>query len=146
MRRCRGDSGVSATQLAVVMPAIVFFIMLIVQYGLWAHAKQVASAAAAEGVDAGQVASAPASAAEDAARSFLAAAGNLDDIAVTVVPGAASLSVRVDGRAPQLVPGFAWRVTSVPRPRSSASSTKTSVPDDRRQAGAAPVAISVACR
>lgn len=113
MRRRRGEEGLTATQLAVVMPAVIFLIMLIVQYGLWAHAKQVASAAAAEGVDAGQVPGAAPAAAEQAARSFLAGAGNLDDIAVTVVTGDDSVTVRVDGQAPRLVPGISWNVAAV---------------------------------
>jgi hypothetical protein len=55
VRRCRGEAGLTATQLAAVMPALLFWIMLIVQCGLWFHAKQVAAAAAAEAVDVAQV-------------------------------------------------------------------------------------------
>ena len=109
----RGEDGVTSTQLAVIMPAFLFWIMLIVQYGLYAHARQVASAAAAEGVDAGQVAGSDPGAAERATRSFLAGAGNLADQSVRVDTGADSITVRVEGRPPQLVPGFAWRVTAV---------------------------------
>lgn len=113
MTRRRGEDGLTSTQLAVVMPAFLFWIMLIVQYGLWAHARQVASAVAAEAVDAGQVAGAAPDAAERAARSFLAGAGNLDGQQVRVETGPDSITVRVEGRPPQLVPGFAWRVTAV---------------------------------
>lgn len=113
MRRGRGEAGLTATQLAVVMPALLFWIMLIVQYGLWFHAKQVASAAAAEGVDAAQVPGGTDAGAEHAARSFLAQSGNLREIAVTVGLDREQLTVRVDGQAPRLVPGIAWNVTSV---------------------------------
>jgi Flp pilus assembly protein TadG len=95
------------------MPALLFWIMLIVQYGLWFHAKQVASAAAAEAVDAAQVPGGTAEEAEQAARSFLAQSGNFREIAVTVVPTRDDLTVRVEGQAPRLVPGFVWRVASV---------------------------------
>lgn len=117
MRRCRGESGLTSTQLAVIMPALLFWIMLIVQYGLWFHAKQVSAAAAAEGVDAAQLATATALDGERAARSFLAQSGNLDEIAVDVQRTADVVSVRVTGHAPRLVPGFDWKVTSVAESR-----------------------------
>ena len=31
----------TTSQVAIVFPALLFWIMLIVQYGLWYHAKQV---------------------------------------------------------------------------------------------------------
>ena len=73
----------------------------------------MASGGAAVGVDAGLVAGADPGAAERATRSFLAGAGNLADQSVRVDTGAESITVRVHGRPPQLVPGFAWRVTAV---------------------------------
>ncbi len=112
MRRGRGEEGLTATQLAIVMPALLFFIMLIVQYGLWFHAKQVASAAAAEAVDAAQVPDGLSSDGERAARSFLAQSGNLRDVVVEVERSADQVVARVRGRAPQLVPGIAWTVAS----------------------------------
>lgn len=45
----------TAVQVAILFPALLFWLMLIVQYGLWWHAKQVANAAAAEAVAAAQV-------------------------------------------------------------------------------------------
>ena len=113
MRRCRGEAGLTATQLAMAMPALLFWIMLIVQYGLWFHAKQVSAAAAAEALDAAQVPAATPADGERAARSFLAHTGNLDDVSVEVDRGVDVVTVRVSGRAPQLVPGVAWGVTSV---------------------------------
>jgi Flp pilus assembly protein TadG len=112
MRRGRGEEGLTATQLAIVMPALLFFIMLIVQYGLWFQAKQVASAAAAEAVDAAQVPDGLSSDGERAARSFLAQSGNLRDVVVEVERSADQVVARVRGRAPQLVPGIAWTVAS----------------------------------
>lgn len=112
MRRLKGDEGLTATQLAVVMPALLFWIMLIVQYGLWFHAKQVASAAAAEAVDAAQTPEGTPEAGHDAAASFLAQSGNLDEIQIAVDRGAELVTVEVTGNAPQLVPGFSWSVTA----------------------------------
>ena len=112
MRRWRGEDGLTATQLAIVMPVLLFWIMLIVQYGLWFHAKQVASAAAAEAVDAAQVPDGLSSGGERAARSFLAQSGNLREIVVSVDRGPERVVARVRGRAPQVVPGMAWSVVS----------------------------------
>ncbi len=103
----------TTSQIAIVFPALLFWIMLIVQYGLWFHAKQVSAAAAAEAVDAAQVPGATPGDGERAARSFVAASGNLDDIRVQVTRTADLAIARVSGVAPQLVPGFSWRVASV---------------------------------
>lgn len=113
MRRCRGEAGLTATQLAVVMPALLFWIMLIVQYGLWFHAKQVAGAAAAEAIDVAQIPENSVASAEAAARSFLAQSGNLAHVSIEISPTTDLVSVRVSGQAPQLVPGITWTVASV---------------------------------
>lgn len=102
----------TTSQVAIVFPALLFWIMLIVQYGLWFHAKQVAEAAAAEAVDAAQTPTATAQRGEDAARSFLAISGNLTDPTVVVTRDLAVVSVEVRGGASQLVPGFSWSVTA----------------------------------
>jgi len=111
--RRRGEEGLTATQLAVMMPALLFWIMLIVQYGLWVHAKQVASAAAAEAADVAQVPGTSVASAERAARSVLTQSGNLANVAIAVTPTADQVSVRVTGQAPRLVPGITWSVAAV---------------------------------
>ncbi|MCA2182943.1 pilus assembly protein [Nonomuraea glycinis] len=45
----RGDRGVSAIELALLMPVILATVLLIVQVTLWFHGRQVAEAAAREG-------------------------------------------------------------------------------------------------
>jgi hypothetical protein len=90
--------------MAILFPAVLLWLMLIVQYGLWWHAKQVANAA--------QVPSGSEASGTSAARDFLAQAGNLRDVTVTVERSPALVTVEVTGRAPQLVPGFAWSVTA----------------------------------
>lgn len=102
----------TSTQLAILMPVLLLWLMLIVQYGLWFHAKQVASAAAAEAVDAAQVPGGTAGEGEQAARSFLSQSGNLDRIDVSVQRGAGTVNVEITGEAPQFVPGFSWSVTT----------------------------------
>ena len=115
-RRVRDERGMTTIQVAILFPVVLFWIMLIVQYGLWWHAKQVANAAAAEAVDAAQVSAGTARDGEDAAASYLAQSGNLDDITITVSREPTTVTVEVHGDAPRLVPGVEWSVTA----RSSA--------------------------
>lgn len=113
MRRLRGEEGLTSTALAVLMPALLLWIMLIVQYGLWFHAKQVAGAAAFEAVTAAKVPGETTDAGRLAAESFLDQSGNLDEIRITIDRGADVVRVEVTGAAPQLVPGIRWSVTAV---------------------------------
>ena len=99
-------------QVAILFPVVLFWIMLIVQYGLWWHAKQVANAAAAEAVDAAQVQDGTAADGEAAAASYLAQSGNLNAITITVDRQPDVVVVEVSGNAPRLVPGFDWSVTA----------------------------------
>ncbi len=110
--RWRDERGMTTIQVAILFPVVLFWIMLIVQYGLWWHAKQVANAAAAEAVDAAQVSSGSARDGEDAAASYIAQSGNLDNITITVSREPTVVTVEVRGDAPQLVPGFEWSVTA----------------------------------
>lgn len=102
----------TTSQVAVIFPAVLFWIMLIVQYGLWYHAKQVADTAAAEAIDAAKLTSATSADGENAARSFLSASGNLRDVTVVVRRDLNVVEVEIRGQAPQLVPGISWTVTS----------------------------------
>ncbi len=111
-RRLSDERGMTTIQVAILFPVVLFWIMLIVQYGLWWHAKQVANAAAAEAVDAAQVADGTARDGENAANSYLSQAGNLDNITITVTREPTTVIAEVHGDAPQLVPGFAWSVTA----------------------------------
>lgn len=115
-RRFRDERGMTTIQVAILFPVVLFWIMLIVQYGLWWHAKQVANAAAAEAVDAAQISTGTARDGENAATSYLAQAGNLGNITITVTREPTVVTAEVHGDAPQLVPGIAWSVTA----RSSA--------------------------
>lgn len=100
----------TTTQVTIIMPVLLFWIMLIVQYGLWYHAKQVASAAAAEAVDAAQTPAGTAGLGERAAQDFLATSGNLSSVAVSVDRDLDRVVAEISGDAPRLVPGFSWSV------------------------------------
>jgi len=99
-------------QVAILFPVVLFWLMLIVQYGLWWHAKQVANSAAAEAVDAAQVQTGTAGDGEAAAVSYLDQSGNLTHVTVVVNREPTLVTAEVRGDAPQLVPGFSWSVTA----------------------------------
>ena len=99
-------------QVSILFPAVLLWLMLIVQYGLWWHAKQVANAATAEAVHAAQVPTGTEADGDAAAHRFVDQAGNLSEVIVVVQRDSAYVVAEVRGNAPQLVPGFAWSVTS----------------------------------
>lgn len=100
----------TTSQVAVLFPALLFGIMLIVQYGLWFHAKQVAETAAAEAVDAAQTPTGTEADGTVAAESLLATSGNLSGVRVSVDRTPTVVTVQITGDAPQLVPGFRFSV------------------------------------
>lgn len=99
-------------QVAILFPAVLLWLMLIVQYGLWWHAKQVANAAAAEAVAVTRLPDGTESDGDVAAHRFVDQAGNLTDIAVTVNRQPTVVIAEVRGDAPRLVPGVEWSVTA----------------------------------
>lgn len=126
-RRLGDERGMTTSQVAILFPVVLFWIMLIVQYGLWWHAKQVANAAAAEAVDAAQVSTGTARDGEDAAASYLAQSGNLSNVTVTVTRDPTAVTAEVHGDAPRLVLGFEWSVTA-----RSAAPVERFVPEPER--------------
>ncbi|HWL41525.1 MAG TPA: TadE family protein [Ilumatobacter sp.] len=126
-RRARGDQGVTTVQVAVLFPAVLFLLVLIVQFGLWWHAKQVANGAAAEAVAAARTPAGNEAAGEQAAFDYLSEAGNLTRVTVVVDRDIEAVTVTVTGNAPRLVPGFAWGVTAV-----SQAAVERFIPADQR--------------
>jgi Flp pilus assembly protein TadG len=110
--RRRAEDGVSTVELAVLMPVLLFWMMLIVQFGLWAHAKQVATAATNAAVDTARLPGGTERAGQAEAAAVLASAGNLTALDVHVERTIDTVTVEVSGDAPHLVPGFAWSVTA----------------------------------
>lgn len=108
----RAESGLTSTELAVLMPVVIALILVPFQVGLLWHAKQIADSAAREAVDAAQVEDATEADGVAAAQRFLDAAGNLTEATVTVTRDVDTVTAEVTGRAPRLVPGLDWRVTA----------------------------------
>ena len=92
------------------MPVLLLSIMLVVQTGLWFHARQVVEAAAQEALEAAQAEMASADDGTRAGEGFLADAGGVRDAAVDVVRDAATVSVDVRGTAPNVLPLTVWQV------------------------------------
>lgn len=113
MGRLRGDDrGVTTIQVTILMPAVLMWIFLSVQYGLWWHAKQVANQAAAEALDAAQTPDGGAEDGERAAREVLQQSGNLSDVVIEIERSGGEVVVLITGRAPPLVPGQPWTVSA----------------------------------
>lgn len=106
------QNGLTSTELAVVMPVIIALVLVPFQVALWWHARQVAEAAAREGLDAAQVVTATEADGVRAAEWFLDAAGNITEPEVSVTRTADTVIVSVTGRAPRILPGFDWQVAA----------------------------------
>ena len=112
MLRPRSETGLTSTELAVLMPVVIALVLVPFQVGLWWHAKQVADGAARQAVDAAQVHDGTETDGVDAAVQFLTAAGNIENPSVSVTRTLDAVTVEVTGRAPRLIPGLDWQVTS----------------------------------
>lgn len=112
MRSRRRDDGLSSVELAILMPVLLFWVLLIVQFGLWWHAKQVAVAAATAAVDVARLPDGSAPAGQAEAADVLASAGHLGAPSIDVSRTSTVVAATVAGNAPRLVPGFAWRVAA----------------------------------
>lgn len=106
------SAGATSTEIAVLMPAVIALVLVSFQMGLWWHARQVASAAAEEAVEAAQAPDGSEVAGEEAAWSLLGRAGNLTDPQVLVTRDSGVASARVTGSVPRLVPGLSWTISA----------------------------------
>ena len=114
-RRPWGDGGSISVEIAVLFPALLLIVTVIVQYGLWFHARSVALAAAQEGVTAAASYRTASGSGADGARTFLDThyADTLTGIEVTqTAPAPGYVAVQVTGRAISLLPGVAGPTVS----------------------------------
>lgn len=111
-RRLCGDAGVTSTEVAIVMPAMIIVILFVFQIALFWHAKQAADVAAEEAVDAAQVAAATAADGYAGADTILGQAGNLRNASVIVTrdPATGLVTATVTGQAPSIIPFGTWSV------------------------------------
>jgi Flp pilus assembly protein TadG len=121
------EDGVIASQLAVLMPALLLLIMLGVQFGLWAHASQLARAAADEAAYIAALPHSTDATGRAAAAGLLDQAGNLTNVRISIDRQPGRIVATVVGTAPQVVPGFAWQVHA-----SAAADLERFIPQSER--------------
>jgi Flp pilus assembly protein TadG len=127
LRQLHDEDGVIASQLAILMPALLLLIMLAVQFGLWAHASQLARAAADEAAYIAALPDSTDTAGQIAASSLLAQAGHLADVRIDIDRTPDSVVATVAGVAPQVVPGFRWSVSA-----TAAAAPERFIPQNER--------------
>lgn len=103
----------STTELVLLMPVVLLLVMLVVQFGLWMHARQVVLSAAQEALSVAQQLDATSDAGRSRAEEFLAQAGGVRDTAVVVDREAISATASVTGTTPAVVPGLSLGVSAV---------------------------------
>jgi len=116
-----------ASELAILMPALLLLLMLAVQFGLWAHASQLARAAADEAAYIAALPDSTDAAGQTAAAGLLAQAGHLGDVRIEIDRGDELVVAAVTGIAPQVVPGFRWSVSA-----TAAAATERFIPQGDR--------------
>lgn len=111
----REERGSTTTEAVLVTPALLFLVMLVVQFGLWFHAQHVAQAAAEEGSRAARAERGTAAAGRDRTNAFLDQAGPriLVDRQVTAGRTADTVTITVEGRSRPVVPGFSLPIRAV---------------------------------
>lgn len=123
----RGQDGVIASQLAILMPALLGLIMLAVQFGLWAHASQLARAAADEAAYTAALPNSTSEVGQAAAAELLAQAGHLTDLQIRIERTPDQVVATVSGIAPQVAPGLRWSVSA-----TAAAATERFIPQGQR--------------
>ena len=112
-RRLRGDDrGYTIIEMVVTVPAMITLIMFVVQFTLIWHARNVAQAAAEEGLRTGRAyQSTPAKGAAQAEHYLGVIAPNLlENAAVDTTPTATALTVTVTGDVKSIVPFATFHV------------------------------------
>lgn len=106
------EDGSSTTELVLVMPVVLLAVMLIVQTGLYLHARQVVEAAAQEALAAAKGEAATADLGTQAGETFLVEAGGVRDAVIEVTRSGTQVSVAVTAVAPNVLPLAVWQVSS----------------------------------
>jgi Flp pilus assembly protein TadG len=119
-RRSGLDRGSVTVEFAIAAPLVLFLLILIVQFALWAHATHIAQAAANAGVQATRVHGGTIAAGQAQTQAVLdqMSGSTLTDPTVTVTRTPTEATVVVDGAATAVLPGLLLPVhASVTAPR-----------------------------
>lgn len=107
-QRHRGETGSTTLEVAVVFPAVLLLVLLVIQAALYWHARSVALSAAQQGLAVAEVSGLPAGQAR--ASAMATQLGGLHNPSVTG-SRAGVLTVVVTGGIPSFVPGLQATVT-----------------------------------
>lgn len=106
--RLSDDRGSTPLQTAILAPVMLLLLGLIIQGGMWFHARDVAIAAAEEGARAAAIQDSTSGAGETAAAAFAGrvGAGVLKEVITTGTRSGTTATMVVTGRSLSLVPGL----------------------------------------
>lgn len=105
----RADRGSATLELTVLFPVVLLLVFGIIQGALWYHARNVALAAATEGLESARVATGTSSTGQNAASAFVAAAGGSDvlvEVNISTSRTPTQASVTVTGQSISVIPGL----------------------------------------
>lgn len=108
-RRRRDERGSFTLELAVLFPVVLLLIFLVIQGALYYHARNVALAAAQEGVRVARAENGTQTAGGNAARAFVEQAGGtgiITNLKVDPTRTATKATITVSGRAMSAIPGM----------------------------------------
>jgi Flp pilus assembly protein TadG len=115
LRRRRDERGSATLEIAVLFPAVLLATFGLIQGALYYHARDVALAAATDGLTAARARTGSGEEGRQAAAAFLERAGGEDVLlgsSVSSVRTATTATVKVTGRTLSLVPGLpGWSVS-----------------------------------
>jgi Flp pilus assembly protein TadG len=106
------QAGSATTELVLLMPVVLLLVLLIMQFGLWLHARHVATAAAQEGLIAAQAEFGTSAAGHQRAAAFLAQTGGLRDVQIDASREETMARVVVTGTPPPVLPGLGMPVSA----------------------------------
>ena len=114
-RRVRvAERGSAAVELVLLTPLLMLLVLVVVQFALWQHARHVLLAAAQEGARAARAQGATADDGRTRAYEYIKQLGP-DLVSAPVVEvdrGSQAVTVRIRGRAVNIVPGLPLTVTA----------------------------------
>src|SRR5947209_6104934 len=114
-RRPRADRGSASLEITVLFPVVLLLVFAVIQGGLYYHARNVALAAASDGLTAARARTGSGVEGRRAASSFLERAGGRDvllDAQVVAVRSGATATVTVSGQVMSLLPGLpGWSIS-----------------------------------
>jgi Flp pilus assembly protein TadG len=107
------ETGSAATELVIIMPALMLLIMLVVQFAIYYHGANVATAAAQDAVRAARVEAGSVGAGRNRADALLARSGSgtLEGAQVSVSRDGRGVHVEVTGEVASVIPGVHLHIT-----------------------------------